>query len=81
MFLPPPQQGTSLGLNLSAGLNIHQEPDRQAKFRSNTVNPLQTERLPQEGTAWRALSQIPDALPLRSSSRLCSFLLPYFYLP
>lgn len=51
VFLPPPQQGRSLWLNLSAGLTIHQEPDRQAKFTSNAVNPLQTERLPPEGGA------------------------------
>lgn len=54
VFLPPPQQGTFLRLNLSAGLNIHHEPDRRAKFTSNAVNPLQAERLPQGGPAWRA---------------------------
>lgn len=46
VFLPPPQQGRSLRLNLSAGFTIHHKPDRQAKFTSNAVNPLQTERLP-----------------------------------
>ena len=45
VFLPPPQQGRSLRLNLSAGFTIHHKPDRQAKFTSNAVNPLQTERL------------------------------------
>ena len=83
VFLPPPQQGRSLRLNLSAGLTIHHEPDRQAKFTSNAVNPLQTKRLPQERAAWlgRALSDSRGTTshkqwPLRlfPSSLLLSFL-------
>lgn len=83
VFLLPPQQGRSLRLNLSAGLTIHHEPDRQAKFTSNAVNPLQTERLPQEGAAWlgralsdsRGISSRKQRPPrLLSSSLLLSFL-------
>lgn len=82
VFLPPPQQGRSLRLNLSAGLTIHHEPARQAKFTSNAVNPLHTERLPPEGAAslGRAL---PDSRGIASQKRwplrlFSSSLLPSF---
>lgn len=71
VFLSPPQQGRSLRPNLSACLIIHPEPARQAKFMSNAVNPLQTDRLPKERVEpfeWGMLSgflghHLPEAAP------------------